>query len=82
MDCVTLFLKKIPLQRNQEGKEARRQGGSGGQEQSKKEIRKGNKHGRDGGCSKKEQPRREIRKGDSFEEKVAAATKSSPEEKS
>ena len=69
MDCVTLFLKKITLQRDQEGKEARRQGSSGSQEQPKKEIRKGNKHGRDGGCGKQEQPRREIRKGDGLEEK-------------
>ena len=74
--------------RNQEGKQARRQGGSGSQEQPKREIRKGDKLGRQGmeimkgdklgrqgGSGGQEQPRMEIMKGDKVGEKAAAASR-------
>ena len=40
-----------------------RQGGSGSQEQPRREIMKGEKLGRQGGSGSQEQPRREIMKG-------------------
>ena len=46
------------------GSKLGRQGGSGSQEQPRREIMKGDNRGRQGGSGSQEQPRREIMKGD------------------
>ena len=56
--------RRTAQKRNQEG-------GSGSQEQPRREIMKGDKFGKQGGSGSQEQPRMEIMKGD----KAAAASR-------